>query len=219
MSSATSMLASTGTTNNQPPKLLPTQMNSPSHSPLMYSALSRVNFHKVAGPGGISDHVLKASSEKLAGVFTDIFNLSLVEAAVTTCLKTTIIVLVPKQSAAVGRNDFRPVTLTRIITKFFERLVLAHLKCCPPSTLDPHQIAYHANGSTKDAISMALHSTLDNTHLDNNNTNERMLFIDFSSAFNTVIPSKLVNKLNDLGISTSLCNWTLDFLTKFSVHG
>ncbi len=40
-----------------------------------------------------------------------------------------------------------------------------------------------------------------------------MLFIDFSSAFNTVIPSKLISKLIDLGISPSLCNWTLDFLT------
>ena len=40
-----------------------------------------------------------------------------------------------------------------------------------------------------------------------------MLFIDFSSAFNTVIPSKLITKLSDLGINTSLCNWILDFLS------
>ena len=40
-----------------------------------------------------------------------------------------------------------------------------------------------------------------------------MPFIDFSLAFNTVIPSRMVNKLHDLGISPSLCNWTLNFLT------
>ena len=40
-----------------------------------------------------------------------------------------------------------------------------------------------------------------------------MLFIDFSSAFNTIIPSKLITKLSELGINTSLCNWILDFLT------
>ncbi len=40
-----------------------------------------------------------------------------------------------------------------------------------------------------------------------------MLFIDFSFTFNTVIPSKLISKLIDLGISLSFCNWTLDFLT------
>ncbi len=40
-----------------------------------------------------------------------------------------------------------------------------------------------------------------------------MLFIDFSSAFNTIIPQQLINKLNLLGLNNSLCNWILLFLT------
>jgi hypothetical protein len=40
-----------------------------------------------------------------------------------------------------------------------------------------------------------------------------MPFIDYSSAFNTIVPSKLINKLKTLGLNTSLCNWILDFLT------
>ncbi|XP_066512322.1 NACHT, LRR and PYD domains-containing protein 12-like [Hoplias malabaricus] len=40
-----------------------------------------------------------------------------------------------------------------------------------------------------------------------------MLFIDFSSAFNTIIPQHLIGKLNILGLKTPLCNWILDFLT------
>ncbi|KAJ8381813.1 hypothetical protein SKAU_G00025910 [Synaphobranchus kaupii] len=40
-----------------------------------------------------------------------------------------------------------------------------------------------------------------------------MLFIDFSSAFNTIIPQHLTAKRTQLGLSTSLCNWVLDFLT------
>ncbi len=40
-----------------------------------------------------------------------------------------------------------------------------------------------------------------------------MLFIDFSSAFNTIIPQQLTHKLVQLGLNTSLCNWLLDFLT------
>jgi gmma-aminobutyric acid receptor subunit gamma len=39
-----------------------------------------------------------------------------------------------------------------------------------------------------------------------------MRFIDYSSAFNTIVPSKLINKLRTLGINTSLCNWILGFL-------
>jgi hypothetical protein len=41
----------------------------------------------------------------------------------------------------------------------------------------------------------------------------RMLYIDYSSAFNTVVPSKLIPKLRALGLNTSLCNYILDFLT------
>ncbi|KAI3364057.1 hypothetical protein L3Q82_010889 [Scortum barcoo] len=74
---------------------------------------------------------------------------------------------------------------------------------------------------TDDAISTALHHTA-LTHLDTKDSYIRMLFIDFSSAFNnTVIPQQLILKLDQLGINTSLCNWLLDFLTgrPQAVHG
>ena len=40
-----------------------------------------------------------------------------------------------------------------------------------------------------------------------------MLFIDYSSAFNTIVPSKLTIKLEALSLNPVLCNWVLDFLT------
>jgi hypothetical protein len=39
-----------------------------------------------------------------------------------------------------------------------------------------------------------------------------MLFIDYSSAFNTIVPSKLVIKLETPGLDPALFNWVLDFL-------
>ncbi|XP_062859991.1 polycystin-1 [Trichomycterus rosablanca] len=175
------------------------------------SVLSKVNARKAAGPDGIPGRVLRACAEQLAQVFTNIYNLSLAQATVPTCWKTSIIIPVPKRTTAACLNDFRPVALTPIAMKCFEKLVLCHLKAALPPALDPYQFAYRANRSTEDAISTALHSAL--THLDNNDTYIRMLFIDFSSAFNTVIPTKLVAKLSDLGISTPMCNWVLNFLT------
>ncbi|KAF7706213.1 gastrula zinc finger protein XlCGF28.1-like [Silurus meridionalis] len=62
-----------------------------------------------------------------------------------------------------------------------------------------------------DALSTTLHLAL--THLDNKDSYVRMLFIDFSSAFNTIIPQYLIEKLNLLCLNTSLCNWILEFLT------
>ncbi|KAI4882997.1 hypothetical protein NFI96_015793 [Prochilodus magdalenae] len=40
-----------------------------------------------------------------------------------------------------------------------------------------------------------------------------MLFVDYSSAFNTIVPSRLNIKLRDLGLNSSLCSWILNFLT------
>ncbi len=144
-------------------------------------------------------------------VLTDIFNTSLSQAVVPTCLKSTTIIPVPKKSPVSCLNDYRPIALTPIMMKCFERLVMHKIKTSLPNTLDPLQFAYHPNRSTDDAISSTLHLAL--THLENKDSYVRMLFIDFSSAFNTIIPQQLINKLNLLGLNNSLCNWILDFLT------
>jgi hypothetical protein len=95
--------------------------------------------------------------------------------------------------------------------KCFERLVMAHIKSIIPDTLDPLQFAYRPNRAIDDAISIALHTAL--SHLDERNTYVRMLFIDYSSAFNIIFLTKLITKLRTPGLNTSLCNWILDFLT------
>ncbi|KAI3361850.1 hypothetical protein L3Q82_002181 [Scortum barcoo] len=132
-------------------------------------------------------------------------------AAVPTCLKTATIIPIPKTPTVTGLNDYRPVALTPIVMKCFERLVMAHIKDCVDVTVDPHQYAYRKNRSTEDAISSVVHTAL--THLENKDSYVRLLFVDFTSAFNTIIPQTLVQKLTTLGLSSTLCNWVLDFLT------
>ncbi len=148
---------------------------------------------------------------QLSEVLTDIFNTSLLLASVPTCLKTATIVPVPKCSTVTGLNDYRPIALTPVVMKCFERLVMAHIKDSIDVTVDPHQYAYKKNRSTDDAISSVVHTAL--THLESRNSYVRLLFLDFSSAFNTIIPQILVQKLSSLGLSPTLGNWVLDFLT------
>ncbi|KAK7930368.1 hypothetical protein WMY93_006763 [Mugilogobius chulae] len=171
-----------------------------------------VNVRKAGGPDGIPGRVIKSCAYQLAQVFTKIFNLSLALATVPTCLKTAIIIPVPKQLNITCLNDYRPVTLTSVVTKCLERLILKHIKARLPADLDPYQFAYRAHRSTEDAIITALHTVLQ--HLDQKGTYARLLFIDYSSAFNTIVPSRLIMKLLNLGLSSSLCMWIRDFLTK-----
>ena len=103
------------------------------------------------------------------------------------------------------------IATTSVIMKCFERLVKDHITFTLPATLDPLQFAFHPNRSTDNTIAITLHTAL--SHLDKRNTYVRMLFIDYSSAFNTIVPSKLILKLEALGLNPTLCNWVLDFLT------
>ena len=172
--------------------------------------LLRVNPRKAAGPDGIPGRVLRECADQLTNVLTDVFNISLATTVVPTCFKTTTIIPVPKKPTVTCLNDYRPVALTSTIMKCFERLVMRHIKSQLPATLDPMQFAYRPNRSTDDAINTAIHLAL--SHLDQKDTYVRMLFIDFSSAFNTIIPQQLITKLGELGLNTTLCNWVLDFL-------
>ncbi|KAK3509541.1 hypothetical protein QTP70_001400 [Hemibagrus guttatus] len=166
-------------------------------------AFSRVNTRKAAGPDGISGRVLRACADQLTPVFTEIFNLSLIQSVIPTCFKEPIIVPVPKKTHPASLNDYRPVALTSVVMKCLERLIRDFIISSLPDTLDPLQFAYRPNRSTDDAISHLLHTSL--THLDTRKGNYvKMLFVDYSSAFNTIIPSTLTTKLQHLGLSPSL---------------
>ena len=112
---------------------------------------------------------------------------SLPSSTVPSCFKTTTIVPLPK-------NDYRLVALTPNIMKCFESGVLTHIQSSIPETLDPLQYTYGLNRSTSDTISTDLHYSL--SHLENKDSYIRMLFVDYSSAFNRVIPDKLTNNLD-----------------------
>ncbi|KAK3550137.1 hypothetical protein QTP86_021072 [Hemibagrus guttatus] len=192
----------TGTT--QPPFSPPTVS-----SAVVHRAMSKINPYKAAGPDNIPGRALRACATELAHVLTSIVNLSLSQSTVPTCFKTTTIALLPKKSPPTCLNDYRPVTLTPIIMKCFERVVLAHIQSSILDTLDSLQYTYRPNRSTSDAIAAALHIS----HLEDKDTYIRKLFIDYSSTFNTVIPHKLTHKLFALGLHPTLCKWLLNFLT------
>ncbi|KAM8887795.1 uncharacterized protein ACB058_011331 [Synchiropus picturatus] len=149
----------------------------------------RLNLRKAAGPDRVSPAILKHCAAELAPVFTDIFNASLVSCHVPACFKSSTIIPVPKKARITGLNDYRPVALTSVF-------------------------AYRANSSVDDAVNQALHFVLE--HLDCPGTYARILFVDFSSAFNTILPALLGDRLRQLDVPDSLCRWITDFLTSRS---
>ena len=79
--------------------------------------------------------------------------------------------------------------------------------------LDSHQFAYSANRCTDDAIATLVHYI--QQHLDRDCRNYvRSLFIDYSSAFNTIQPHIMTDILLQYNVPAAYCLWILDFLTE-----
>ena len=112
------------------------------------------------------------------------------------------IILVPKKSKGSSLNDYRPIALTSVVIKVFERLVINYLKTATESHMDAFQFAYQSNRSVEDAVTLALHYTV--RHLESPNTCTRILFVDFSSAFNTIIPHQFYDKLRLLNVDIQM---------------
>ncbi len=168
--------------------------------------LPTINPCKAAGPDNIPGHVLKDCADRCPNRYLQ----HLAEpGSHPHILKSTTIIQVPKNSPVSCLNDYRPIALTPIIMKCFERLVMHNIKTSLPQHTRSAPVCIPPKPFYRWCNS--LHLAL--THLENKDSYVRMLFIDFSSAFNTIIPQQLINKLNLLGLNNSLCNWILYFLT------
>ena len=167
--------------------------------------------NKACGPDNLKPRILKCFAKELCFIFTYIFNQSLELNIIPEAWKTSKIVPVPKSKSVKEMNDLRPIALTSILVKCLERLVLSFVKPVCQPCLDPLQFAYRANRSVEDAILLFTDNVY--RHIDKPKRYVRSLFIDFSSAFNTIQPHILIPKLQSVGVSNSLCLWILDFLT------
>ncbi len=110
---------------------------------------------KAPGPDGVSPACLKTCADQLAPIFTQIFNRSLELCEVPSCFKRSTIIPVPKKPKITGLNDYRPVALTSVAMKSFERLVLAYLKDTTrtPCSLPTEQTGLWMMQSTWDCTS------------------------------------------------------------------
>ncbi|KAI3368145.1 hypothetical protein L3Q82_007808 [Scortum barcoo] len=96
--------------------------------------------------------------------------------------------------------------------KTLERLVLIHLRPLVSSFMDPLQFAYLPDIGVDDAVIYLLHTSL--THLEKAGSTVRIMFFDFSSAFQHHPAQAAGDKLQQLaGVDHHLTSWILDYLT------
>ena len=128
------------------------------------SLFTKLNVKKAAGPDSIRGKLLKVCASQLCSVFANLFNWSLRECCVPSVWKNSAIYPIPKKKNPSSLNDYRPVALTSIVMKCFEKPVLRRLLTFTNEHLDPLQFAYKPHRGTDDAILTVLHNAF--LHLD-----------------------------------------------------
>lgn len=98
--------------------------------------------------------------------------------------KASTILPIPKKFGPSKHNHYWPVALISIIMKCLEKLILRILLLVVSPLMVSHQIPYQDRRGMKDAMACLLHFLL--LHFETPTNFARLLFINFSSAFNTI---------------------------------
>ena len=80
----------------------------------------------------------------------------------------------PKINHSKCLSDFRPVALTSLTMKVFEKTVKAELLGVTQERLDPFQFAYRPGGGVQDTVATLLHSL--QSHIDGGKNFALLLF-------------------------------------------
>ena len=133
-------------------------------------------------------------------------------ASIPTVWKTSTVIPIPKTNNPKQLNNFRPVALKFLVMKTLEKLVKSLILPITESQLDPLQFAYRAGGGVEDANLFILDKVY--THFEKPTAHAKILFADFSSAFNLMQPHILAHKLiSDFNLGNQLVDCIVDFLS------
>ena len=95
--------------------------------------------------------------------------------------------------------------------KTLERLFLRHLRPLTEHALDPLQFGYRESVGVDDVVLYLLHRAY--SYMDEPGSQVRIMFFNFSSAFNTIQPLLLREKLERMGVDPYFTSWITDYLT------
>lgn len=199
-----------------------TQYQAPDHVQVCQDILPALSLHQVyyamcaikrtaTGPDGIPWFVWKHNAHILAPVVHSIFAKSLAIGVFPKSWKKSNVTPIPK-TANPTISDYRPISVTCIIARCFERLVYRFFtKDAYHRVLDPCQFGFREKSSTAMAA-----ITLQNVVHDFRNLQSdyvRVLSLDLSKAFDRVSHRLVVSGLQNIpGLNLHVIRWYRSFL-------
>lgn len=174
--------------------------------------LLAINPNKACGPDGIHGRVLKNCAASLAKPLSMIFQLSYNCGSLPKDWKLANVVPVHKKGSKSCVENYRPISLTSLVMKTFERILKEELLMRTAHLLDVRQHGFLNNRScTTNMVDF-----LDGVVLSINDCNTfstDVVYFDFSKAFDSVNHDLILNKLKNMyGIDGRLLKFIMNYL-------
>ena len=166
---------------------------------------------QAVGSDGIPHKIIAKSLPTLGPYLVQLFNASLLGGAFPTAWKKSLLVAIKKTSIPSSASDFRPVALLCFLSKVLEKLAHDQISSYirQNKLLDPLQTGFRPYSSTETAL---LKLTEDIRFGKSKRLMTFLLQFDFSKAFDSIAPSKLITKLKSMGFSKSALLWIKSYL-------
>jgi hypothetical protein len=163
------------------------------------------------GTDGLPSWFFNSCSVELADIVCHIINCSLTSGIIPSQWSNALVTLIPKVHNPLQLGDFRPISVTPILSRLVEKLVIRQwLRPAIPNSIIADQFAFKPTGSTTAALVYLMHNV---TKLLETNSYVRCLLVDFSKAFDIVDQAIIVRKLSMLSLPWNIINWIISFLT------
>ena len=179
----------------------------------LHEAIMSLKDKKQPGPDYILAEFIKHLGPYAREICLKLFN-QIWKYNIPNIWKKAIIVPILKQNKSANRIDsYRPISLTSILGKTMERMVNSRLTWFleNQNILTPAQAGFRTHQTTTQQILKLTQDIKDS--LDKRETT-LVVYVDFKDAYGSVWRSKLLEKLNTIGIKGKMIKWIYNFINQ-----
>ena len=176
------------------------------------AALHSMNKGKASGPDNIVvEHLLNLPESARNALLLELSRLILSGESPREWRMATVVPLLKPGKTANKLDSYRPVSLTSVIAKLAERLVLNRLQPIVNDLLSPEQLGFRPHRSSEDALAYVCQNIYEGLE-SKNRLRTTLACMDFRKAFDSVPHPKLLEQLLSLNIPAYLVRWIRSFL-------
>ena len=189
---------------------------------LVEKALLKLKTDKTPGLDGMHPRILKEVATAIKKPLTKIYNQSINESQLPKKWKDAVISPIFKKGDRLTPGNYRPVSLTSIVCKTLERIIVDQLsKHVKDNLLECHE--QHGFTPGKSTVTNLLEALNIWTEALMHGIPMDIIYLDYAKAFDSVPHQRLIRQVRSYGITDKALAWVESFLAnrrqKVSVNG